>query len=175
MQDALDPVDGNIIKDVVRRELLNGGPLSDLFSEFDDIPLGSASIAQVHKAKLLDGRTVAVKVQRPGIEAKLMGDITNLKQFSKVVSQALPVDYYKIFTEMERTLKDEINFLHEAQAAQKVAAAVAHLPNNKPTKPPVIVPLPITGLVSKNVLVMEYVEGLPLSRMPGSSRTLSFY
>lgn len=57
---------------------------------------GSASIAQVHKAKLLDGRTVAVKVMRPGIEAKLLGDVTNLKQFSKVVSKALPVDYYKV-------------------------------------------------------------------------------
>ena len=57
---------------------------------------GSASIAQVHRAKLLDGRTVAVKVMRPGIEGKLLADVTNLKQFSKAISKALPVDYYKV-------------------------------------------------------------------------------
>lgn len=72
-QDQLDPLDAKTVKDVVRAELLNGAELSELFSEFDDEPLGSASIGQVHRAKLLDGRQVAVKVQRPGIEAKLLG------------------------------------------------------------------------------------------------------
>lgn len=47
MQDALDPLPGNVVKDIVKTELLNGGELSDLFLEFDDAPLGSASIAQV--------------------------------------------------------------------------------------------------------------------------------
>lgn len=51
----------------------------------------------MHKAKLLDGRVVAVKVQRPGIDGKLLGDITNLKTFAKIVADSLPIDYYKIF------------------------------------------------------------------------------
>jgi len=67
------------VKKIVISELMNGGELSELFTEFDDEPLGSASIAQVHKARLWDGRIVAVKVQRPGIEPKLLGDIANLK------------------------------------------------------------------------------------------------
>jgi aarF domain-containing kinase len=95
-QDALDPLPAEVVKEVVRTELLGGADLSELFAEFDDVPLGSASIAQVHRAKLLDGRVVAVKVQRPGIAPKLLGDIANLKNFAKIVGDALPIDYYKV-------------------------------------------------------------------------------
>ena len=165
MQDALDPLLGSVIKEVVRRELLDGAELSDLFASFEDECLGSASIAQVHKAVLLDGRTVAVKVQRPAVEGKLLGDIANLKSFAKFVADALPIDYYKIFCELERTLQYELDFLHEAQATAKMAAAVAHAPNNKPRKPAVTIPLPIPGLVSRRVMVMEYIEGTPLSKI----------
>ena len=119
MQDALDPIGGNEIKQIVRDELLDGGDLNELFSEFDDEPLGSASIAQVHRAKLLDGRIVAVKVQRPGIESKLLADIANLKNFAKIIADFLPLDYYKVFCELERTLIYELDFLHETQATIK--------------------------------------------------------
>jgi len=165
MQDALDPLPGSVIKEVVRRELLDGAELSDLFASFEDECLGSASIAQVHKAVLLDGRTVAVKVQRPAVEGKLLGDIANLKSFAKFVADALPIDYYKIFCELERTLQYELDFLHEAQATAKMAAAVAHAPNNRPRRPAVTIPLPIPGLVSRRVMVMEYIEGTPLSKI----------
>lgn len=165
MQDNLEPVNTELIKDEIRRELLGGAELTDLFSEFDDTPIGSASIAQVHRARLLDGRVVAVKVQKPGIEAKLLGDIGNLKAFSKLVSASLPVDYHKVFCELEKTLIFELDFFHEAQAMLKMAAAVSHTPNNRP-KPvaPVQIPLPIMGLVSRRVIVMDFVEGIPLSK-----------
>eukprot|EP00981_Chlorochromonas_danica_P006672 scaffold1450_cov181-Ochromonas_danica.AAC.2 len=160
-QDQLDPIPSYIVRDVVRRELLKGGELDELFLKFDDEPLGSASIAQVHRAQLLDGRYVAVKVQRPGIAAKA---------FAKVVSQSLLIDYYRIFAEIELTLQDELDFLQEAQATSKVAAAVAHTPSNRPHRPPVKVPLPIPGLVTKNVLVLEYVNGTALSQIAKRSK-----
>eukprot|EP01041_Mallomonas_annulata_P000519 gene519-995_t len=172
MQDSLDPVPAEQIKEIIRKELLNGAPLTDLFCEFDDIPLGSASIAQVHRAKLLDGRIVAVKVQRPEIEGKLLGDIANLKNFAKAVQDTLAVDYYKVFCELERTLIYELDFMHEAQATQKVAGAVAHTPNNKPKKAPVIVPLPIPGLVSRRVMVMEFIDGKALSKVANEMKAL---
>jgi aarF domain-containing kinase len=84
---------------------------------------------------------------------------------SQIVSEALPIDYYKVFCELERTLIYELDFLHEAQASAKVAAAVAHSPRNKPRKSPVTVPLPIPGLVSKRVMVMEFVQGVALSKI----------
>ncbi|KAK1744383.1 ABC1 kinase family protein [Skeletonema marinoi] len=86
--------------DPLPKELLDqrGEQFDDVFEEFDEAPLGSASIAQVHRAvlsKKYGHREVAVKVQRPSIEEKLMGDIANLKQVAKVFRGAdLPVDYY---------------------------------------------------------------------------------
>ena len=65
LQDDLDAMPAEQIKAIVQRELLLGEPLETIFASFDDKPLGSASIAQVHAATLLDGRRVAVKVQRP--------------------------------------------------------------------------------------------------------------
>ena len=107
-----------------------------------------------------------MKVQRPGIEAKCMGDIANLKNFALIIGDSLPIDYYKIFCEIESTLKYELNFLYESQATQKVASAVSHSPNNTPlSKSPVLVPLPIPGLVSKKVMVLEYVDGIALSKI----------
>ena len=85
-----------------------------MFSEFDDTPLGSASIAQVHRAVLTPKyggpKEVAVKIQRPSIESKLMGDISNLIALSKPLqdADALPLDYYTVFVELKKQLKDEV-------------------------------------------------------------------
>ena len=162
LQDDLDPMPAAQIKSVVERELLQGESLHTIFSSFDDEPLGAASIAQVHAATLRDGRKVAVKVQRPNCEPKLRGDIANLKSFSQKLSSALPVDYYTVFCELERALQGELDFLAEAQAALKVYASVSHTADGKPAKPALAVPLPIAGLASRRVLVMDFIEGTPV-------------
>jgi predicted unusual protein kinase regulating ubiquinone biosynthesis (AarF/ABC1/UbiB family) len=167
LQDDLDPMPAAQVKAVVESELLLGEPLESIFSSFDDEPLGAASIAQVHAATLRDGRKVAVKVQRPNCEPKLKGDIANLKSFSKKLGSALPVDYYTVFCELERALQGELDFLAEAQAAMKVFSSVSHTADGKPVAPAVGVPLPIQGLASTRVLVMEFVEGTPLNRLAG--------
>lgn len=92
LQDDLDPMPASQVLAVVKEELLLGEPIDSIFKEFDPVPLGSASIAQVHAATLLDGRRVAVKVQRPNCEPKLRGDIANLKSFSQKLASQLPVD-----------------------------------------------------------------------------------
>ena len=113
--DDLDPMPVSLAKAVVERELLNRGEaFDDMFSEFDDTPLGSASIAQVHRAVLAPKyggpKEVAVKIQRPSIESKLMGDISNLIALSKPLqdADALPLDYYTVFVELKKQLKDEV-------------------------------------------------------------------
>jgi len=165
LQDGIEAMPIEVIRAVVERELLQGEPIASIFREFDDEPLGSASIAQVHRAVLLDGREVAVKVQRPNCEPKLLGDIANLKSFSQKLASALPIDYYTVFCELERVLQGELDFLQEAQSSLKVFASVSHNADGSPATPAVTVPLPVQGLASRRVLVMDYVKGTPLNKL----------
>ena len=92
----------SLVRAVISQELLlEGETFEDVFAEFDAEPLGAASVAQVHRAVLTaayGGREVAVKVQRPAIESKLLGDVANLKALSKNFRdvEAIPVDYYTV-------------------------------------------------------------------------------
>jgi len=165
LQDGIEPMPFDMVKRVVEQELLDGAPLSELFATFEEEPLGSASIAQVHKATLLDGRTVAVKLQRPNVEPKLRGDIANLKRISKALADQLPVDYYAVFCELGEALENELDFLAEAQAMRKIQLATSHDVDGTLTDPPVSIPLPIGELVTKRVLVMDFVEGVPLNKL----------
>lgn len=92
LTDLLDPMPTPLVRAVICQELLlEGESFEDVFVEFDNAPLGAASVAQVHRAVLsprYGGGEVAVKVQRPAIEAKLMGDIAALKALAYQVRQA---------------------------------------------------------------------------------------
>ena len=127
LTDYLDPMPIDVVEKVVMEQLIKknkiGSSMSDVFSEFDSVPLGAASIAQVHRARLTErfgGGEVAVKVQRPSIEPKLLGDIKNLKTLSKPLRGRTPVDYYVVFSELEEQLKDEFNFIGEADAMTRI-------------------------------------------------------
>jgi len=172
LQDSLPPVPTDEIKAVVSEGLCGGGDLSEIFSEFDEEPLGTASVAQVHRAVLNDGREVAVKVIRPDNESILRGDILNLKTFALLLRGRLPVDYYPVFSAMETALDGELNFLNEAQSAMKVSASIRHDPKGKELRAPLVVPMPVPGLVSRKVLVMEFVKGTPLSKLEARAKEL---
>lgn len=121
--DNVDPMPGALARAVIASELLHADEnFEDVFVEFDDAPLGAASVAQVHRAVLSEkygGQEVAVKVQRPSIESKLLGDIANLKALAKTFrdSPSLPLDYYTVFSELETQLADEFDFVAEAVAS----------------------------------------------------------
>jgi len=167
--DNLDPMDASLAKAVVVKELLHKDEkFSDVFSEFDEVPLGSASIAQVHRAVLTEkygGREVAIKIQRPSIESKLLGDIANLKAVSKALRDYLPLDYYTVFAELESQLADEFDFVAEAVSMDRVYQSLTRsVDGTELTEPPLVLPRPVPGLISKRVLVMDYLKGVPLSR-----------
>ena len=165
--DNLDPMPVELAKAVVKQELLHKDEsFEDVFSEFDEIPLGAASVAQVHRAVLTEKyggpREVAVKIQRPSIESKLLGDIANLKAIAKPLRQieAMPLDYYTVFSELEKQLTDEFDFVAESVAMDRIYNALTA--NGQES--PLVLPRPVPGLVCKRVLVMDYLKGVPLSR-----------
>jgi aarF domain-containing kinase len=159
-----------LAKAVVKSELLNADErFEDVFAAFDDTPLGAASVAQVHRAVLTEkygGREVAVKIQRPSIESKLLGDIANLKAIALTFrnSPALPLDYYTVFCELEAQLADEFDFVAEAVAMDRIYNSLVRAPDGTPRALPLVIPRPVPGLVCRRVLVQDYLRGVPLSR-----------
>ena len=166
--DSCDPLPTSLVRAIVTQELLNEDEsFEDIFASFDDEPLGAASVAQVHRAvltKAYGGVEVAVKVQRPAIEAKLLGDIAVLKTLAKPLKPFTPVDYYVVCCELEDQLANEFDFVQEGAAMTRISDALALDDDGLPCVPPVVTPRPIDGLVTKRVLVMEYLKGVPLSR-----------
>lgn len=161
MVDSVNPLPYPMVRRVVEKELLGDMPLGSVFESFDPEPLGSASIAQVHHARLRDGREVAVKVQRPNIEPQLMNDIGALKGFSFATRSLFPVDYYTVTVELEEQLQDEFDFISEANAMDRIAEVLSR----SGRQPPVVVPRSIPGLISERVLCMDFVPGVALSKV----------
>jgi len=168
--DDVDPLPVEVIKGVIEMELLvhRGEQFDDVFEEFDEVPLGSASVAQVHRAVLTEKygkKEVAVKVQRPSIEDRLMGDIANLRQIAKLLRGAeLPIDFYAVFTELEEQLKDEFDFEAEAASMERMHKILTTDDYGAQRESPIVTPRSVPTLVSKQVLVMDYLQGVPLSR-----------
>ncbi|CAM6105645.1 unnamed protein product [Calypogeia fissa] len=152
------------VRGVLEEEL--GESFDDLFERFDVKPIGSASVAQVHKARLRGGSSdVAVKVQHPGAHELMMTDIRNQKLFAQVLQKTdLKLDLVSIMEELEAQVEYEFDFVREATAMDRIAIA---LNTANKGKSPVIVPRSIPGLVTRRVLCMEFIEGTPIMQLEG--------
>ncbi|PIA25184.1 hypothetical protein AQUCO_12300018v1 [Aquilegia coerulea] len=137
-----------------------GQSVGDLFERFDVEPLGSASIAQVHRARLKGAKgDVAVKVQHPGVQDLMMVDIHNLQAFASYLQKTdIKFDLFSITKEMEKQIGYEFDFLREAAAMERIRHFLAL--NNK--KPPVLVPGVVRDMVTRRVLVMDFMDGIPI-------------
>ncbi|XP_065491841.1 aarF domain-containing protein kinase 1 isoform X2 [Caloenas nicobarica] len=108
------------IEQVIREDL--GKEIKELFLSFEDTPLGAASLAQVHKAVLQDGRTVAVKIQHPKVQAQSSKDILLMEVLLLVVKQIFPdFEFMWLVEEAKKNLPLELDFLNEGRNAEKVA------------------------------------------------------
>lgn len=149
------------VQQILEEEL--GNNLDELFERFDVHPVGSASIAQVHRARLRCTKIdVAVKVQHPGVQHLMMVDIHNLQAFVLFLQKTdIKFDLFSLTKEVEKQIGYEFDFALEGQAMERIRQSVCA--NNK--KVPVIVPRVINGMVTRKVLVMEFIDGIPIMNL----------
>ncbi|XP_026386131.1 uncharacterized protein LOC113281560 isoform X1 [Papaver somniferum] len=143
---------------VLEKEL--GQTVDELFERFDVEPLGSASIAQVHRARLRGTKgDVAVKVQHAGVQDLMMTDIHNLQAFACYLQKTdIRFDLFSITKEMEKQIGYEFDFVREAEAME----AIRHFLRVNNKKPPVQVPRVMREMVTRKVLIMEFIDGIPI-------------
>ncbi len=154
--DAVPPQPYAAIRAVVEADL--GKPLDAIFSEFDEHPIASASLAQVHRARLQDGREVAVKVQYPDIEDIIRTDLANMRRVCRIYEffDPQPLELLPLLTELTTHLGYELDFQREARCAERVRALFADDKH-------VVIPEIYADWGSKRVLVMELVGGIKIT------------
>ncbi|KAH9290786.1 hypothetical protein KI387_034903, partial [Taxus chinensis] len=160
--DGAPPTPFEAMQLVLEEEL--GKKPNEVFEMFERIPLGSASVAQVHRARIKGEKNdVAVKVQHPGVQELMMTDIHNLKSFAAYLQKTeLKFDLVSVVQEIEKQVGYEFDFLREAKSMEKIGE---FLKTYNKGVPPVLVPRPILGMVTRRVLVMEFLEGTPIMRL----------
>ena len=153
----------------------------DAFTRIDREPLASASIAQVHRALMRDGRDVVVKVRRPGIEHQVAVDLDLLRSAANLLERrsetARAVQARALAEELEVHLRGELNLLEEAHNAELIAGLAAY-------EETIVVPAVVRPHVSERVLVLERIEGRKITAEHGlpparatllAERFFSFY
>ena len=160
LQDHVPPFPGAQARQLVERAY--GHPLAVVFAEFDETPLASASIAQVHAARLLDGREVIVKVVRPGIRKVIDRDISLMVALARTAerywSHGRQLKPTRVVAEIQKTILDELDMLREA-------ANASQLRRNFAESEVMVVPEVFWPHTRQNVLVMERVDGIPISNV----------
>ncbi len=157
LQDQAQPVAADVIKRAMEDALER--PLSDIFAHFEEEPLACASIGQVHRATLHDGREVVVKVQRPHIAELVDTDMLLLGLFIGNVDAFLPgMDIATIFDEIKRALQEELDYEREAEAMRRVGCQLNKIDG-------VSSPAVIDEWCRPNLLVTEFVQGKKLTRV----------
>jgi len=154
LQDNVAPVPFGPIEEVVTTEI--GARISRAFTSFENTPMASASLGQVHRAVLRDGRPVAVKVQRPGVRKQVVEDMDVIEELAEFVDAHTNVGrnfgFAGMVEEFRRSLMDELDYRLEA-------AHLRMLGSNLGAYELLIVPQPIDDYSTSLVLTMDYVDG----------------
>eukprot|EP00038_Savillea_parva_P029166 m.69256 g.69256 ORF g.69256 m.69256 type:complete len:569 (+) comp8570_c0_seq1:221-1927(+) len=149
LEDAVPPQPASVVLETIREE--TGRDPLEIFSEFDEQPLGSASIGQVHRAVLRDsGNEVAVKVQYPDSETLFMNDMATIRNFFEWVAPEQVI----ILGELERALQNEFDYQVEADNLSTVRKHIGASFARE-----AVVPKPYTDLCTRRMLVMEMLPG----------------
>jgi predicted unusual protein kinase regulating ubiquinone biosynthesis (AarF/ABC1/UbiB family) len=163
LQDEVKPFSYREVQRIISGEL--GQPISKLYRSFDREPVAAASLSQVHRAKLRDGRTVAVKVQRPNIRSEVTDDLDTLRKFARLLDKHTDIgrryEFERTLDEFEKTLFAELDFTQEAQH-------LVLLKTNLRSFEDIVVPEPVESRTTSRVLTMDYVEGRKVTEANGT-------
>jgi len=174
LQDDVVPFQFEQVQEIIEAEL--SVRMSKAFSQFDETPAAAASLGQVHRAALRDGRLVAVKVQRPGIVEQVRVDLEALQEVAEFLDKHSDAGHrYNvtgIVAEFREALISELDYRREAANLRLIGGNLAEFPE-------IVVPAPVDGYTTGRVLTMDYVHGTkvtalsPLTRLDVDSTALA--
>lgn len=154
LQDDVESIPFAQVREIVEEEI--GMRISKAFKSFDESPLGSASIGQVHKAELQDGRKVAVKIRRPGVKKSFLEDLNTLKEVTDIavkhIDAAKRYALDEVLEEFRFMLLNELDYSREAENLTALGANLKDFKN-------LFVPQPISDYSSSRILTMDFVDG----------------
>ena len=158
LQDDVEPVPYDEIEKVITEEL--GVRISKAFAVFEGTPLAAASLGQVHRAALRDGRQVVVKVQRPGIRARVADDLEVLEEIAALLDKhtraGKAYEFGNLIQEFRKSLLAELDYRREAQHLTTLGENLAEFEK-------VVVPQPVSDYSTSRVLTMDYIPGVKVT------------
>lgn len=168
LQDDVRPFPFEDVERVIREDL--GQPIERIFLEFNPVPLAAASIGQVHRALLPNGRQVVVKVQRPNAPRQIESDIELLEQAARLVRERVRaldfIDTRDIVDEFARSIRLELDYRQEGRSAEAFHRNFAGHPH-------VTVPRTYWSYTRTRVLTLEYIEGVQLADLDFDDWTMA--
>jgi len=160
LQDQVQPFPYADVQRIVEAEL--GARLSKAFSQFEEQPIAAASLGQVHRAALRDGRIVAVKVQRPDIARTVAADLEALDEVAQFLTNHTDAgkryDLVGMVQEFRTALEAELDYVQEANNLRLLG-------NNLSEFDAIVIPQPVEGYTSTRVLTMDYVDGTKVTKI----------
>lgn len=154
LQDHIEPFSFDEVDQIVSTEL--GGRLSKLFAEFDREPAAAASLAQVHRARMRDGRMVVVKVQRPGVRETIVEDLEALESIAEFIDTHTEVgkryEFSNMLTDLRQSLLHELDFKREAGNLRRLGDSLRDFEQ-------IVIPEPIEDFTTSRVLTMDFIAG----------------
>ena len=165
LQDDVPPMDFEQVEKTIEEEL--GARIGKLFESFEEKPLGSASLGQVHAALLRDGRSVVVKVQRPSMREQLSEEIEFFRELASFLSEHTAagsrIDLVGVVQQLERALADELDYRTEARNMATFRKVLATFPH-------ILIPRVIDAYTTHKVLTSERIKGVKIDSIPPITR-----
>lgn len=156
LQDQVPPVSFEELRIQLEEDL--GEPVDTVFTSFDTKPLAAASIAQVHRAQLVDGTDVILKIRRPGIRPTVSADLRLLARFAEMAEQEIDEMHHfqpkELVRQFSRSLHKELDLASECRSAERISS-------NFKDDPDIVIPKVYWPWISERLNVQEYIDGIP--------------